>query len=346
MTRHFLDVDDLTVTELDAVLALAEQPDLPPLLAGQGVAMVFEKPSARTRNSTEMATFTLGGHPVYIQGHEVGIDQREPAADVARTLACYHRILCARVRDHDSLLRMAAALDAAGVPVPVVNLLSDLAHPCQAVADLLTLREVLAADLAGRSIPADLAGRSIAYVGDANNVCRSLAKAGVMVGMHVRVASPEGYSLTSADLAQLAELADRSGRGGAVTTTTDPVEGVAGVDALYTDVWTSMGQEEEAARRRAAFAGFTIDDALLGAAAAHAVVLHCLPAHRAEEISAAVVDGPRSVVWTQAAHRMTAMRGIFAWLLTAGEAVTAGEGRGPLASEEPGVGAPGGEAAQ
>ncbi|HVX21748.1 MAG TPA: ornithine carbamoyltransferase [Acidimicrobiales bacterium] len=340
-TRHFLDVDDLSVAELDAVLALADRADLPPVLAGQGVAMVFEKPSNRTRNSTEMATFTLGGHAVYIQDHEVGIDTREPAADVARTLACYHRILCARVRDHRTLVEMADALDAAGVPVPVVNLLSDLAHPCQAVADLLTLRQVLAGP---GGAPADLAGRSVAYVGDANNVCRSLAKAGVMAGMQVRVASPEGYALAAADLDQLAALADRSGRGGSVTTTSQPPEAVAGADALYTDVWTSMGQEDDAARRRAAFAGFTVDAALLAAAASDAVVLHCLPAHRAEEITAAVVDGPRSVVWTQAAHRMTAMRGLFAWLL--GGVTTAAVGQGPHGSEEPGVGAPGGETAQ
>ena len=309
-TRHFLDIDDLSVAELDDLLSLAEHTNLPNVLAGRGVAMVFEKPSARTRNSTEMAAFALGGHPVYIQGSEVGIDTREPAEDVARTLACFHQIICARVVDHGTLVRMAAALDAGGVEVPVVNLLSDWAHPCQALADLLTLRQVFATT--------DLQGRSIAYVGDANNVCRSLAKAALMAGMEVRVASPEGYSLTRGELGDLESLAEKAGRGGTVRTTFDPIEGAAGVDALYTDVWTSMGQEEEAARRRAAFASFTVDDVLLAGAAAHAVVLHCLPAHRAEEISAAVVDGPQSVVWTQAAHRMTAMRGLFAWLLAAG----------------------------
>jgi ornithine carbamoyltransferase len=308
-TRHFLDVDDLSVPELDDLLSLAERPELPNVLAGCGVAMVFEKPSARTRNSTEMAAVGLGGHPIYIQGQEVGIDVREPAEDVARTLACFHQVICARVMDHGALVRMAAALDAGGVDVPVVNLLSDWSHPCQALADLLTLREVLGPDLRGRSI---------AYVGDANNVCRSLAKAALMAGMEVRVASPEGYSLTTTELGELRRLAEEAGRGGTLATTVDPTEGAAGADALYTDVWTSMGQEEEAARRRAAFASFTIDDVLLAAAAPHAVVLHCLPAHRAEEISAAVVDGPRSVVWTQAAHRMTAMRGLFAWLQGAG----------------------------
>ncbi len=185
-TRHVLDVDDLGPDGLAAVLALAERDpaELPPVLAGQGVALVFEKPSNRTRNSTEMATVALGGHPVYIQGSEVGIDTREPASDVARTLACYHSVLCARVMDHGSLVRMADALDAAGVPVPVVNLLSDRAHPCQALADLLTLRQVFGAEA--------LADRTVAYVGDANNVWRSLALAASMAGMATRVASPDG----------------------------------------------------------------------------------------------------------------------------------------------------------
>ena len=152
------------------------------MLAGRGVALLFEKSSNRTRNSTEMATVALGGHPVYIQGHEVGIDSREPAADVARTLACYHAVLCARVVDHGTLERMADALDAAGVPVPVVNLLSDRAHPCQALADLLTLRECFGAETLG--------ARTVGYIGDANNVWRSLALVASMSGIPTRVASP------------------------------------------------------------------------------------------------------------------------------------------------------------
>jgi ornithine carbamoyltransferase len=302
MTRHVLDIDDLGPDGLDTVLALAEWDParLPAALAGPGVAMVFEKPSNRTRNSTEMATVALGGHPVYIQGHEVGIDTRETAADVARTLACYHAVLCARVVDHGSLARMADALDIAAVPVPVVNLLSDRAHPCQALADLLTLRQLFGPDT--------VADRTVAYVGDANNVWRSLALAASMAGIATRVASPVGFGPSEEDVALVRSF------GGDLVVTTDPAEGVAGVDAVYTDVWTSMGQEDEAAARRSAFAGFQVDETLMAGAASHAVVLHCLPAHRGEEISAAVVDGPQSVVWRQAANRMHAMRGLLAWV--------------------------------
>jgi ornithine carbamoyltransferase len=312
-TRHFLDVDDLAPAELDAVLALAGRPDLPGVLAGRGVAMVFEKPSARTRNATEMAVFELGGHPLALQGSEVGIDARESAEDVARTLACYHRIVCARVFDHATLARMAGAIDAAGVDVPVVNLLSDRAHPCQALADLLTLRQVLGA---GDS-PDALAGRTLAYIGDANNVCRSLAKVAVTAGMAVRVGAPPGYQPTEEDVATIGELARRAGRGGSLAVTADPAEAASDADALYTDVWTSMGQEDEAAARRRSFAGYRIDAALVARAAPSAVVMHCLPAHRGEEIAAEVVDGPKSVVWRQAGNRRTAMRGLFAWLVGA-----------------------------
>ncbi len=304
--RHVLDVDDLGPDGLDAVLALAERVPsaLPRSLEGRGVALVFEKPSARTRNSSELAVVALGGHPVYIQGAEVGMDTRETAEDVARTLACFHRVLCARVLDHTSLERMATALDAAGVPVPVVNLLSDRAHPCQALADLLTLRGRFGSD--GARL------RPVAYVGDANNVWRSLALAASMAGIPTRVASPEGYGPSDEDVARV-----RS-HGGELLVTDDPVEAVSGAGALYTDVWTSMGQEDERETRAAAFAGYRIDGDLVGRAAPDAVVLHCLPAHRGEEISAAVVDGPQSVVWQQAANRLHAMRGLLAWLTVDG----------------------------
>jgi ornithine carbamoyltransferase len=309
MTRHFLDVDDLSCDELDDVLATAALPvaEVPRVLAGRGAALLFEKPSARTRSSTELAVVGLGGHPVYIQGSEVGIDVRETAEDVARTLACYHAVLCARVVDHTTLVRMSSALDEGHpddfpVPVPVVNLLSDRAHPCQALADLLTLRQVFGT----------VEGRTVAYIGDANNVWRSLALAAAMTGIRIRTASPEGYEPDADDLARVARL------GGEVEVTSDPMEAATGADALYTDVWTSMGQEDEQELRRKAFAGFTIDDDMLGRAAPDAVVLHCLPAHRGEEISASVLEGPRSVVWRQAANRMHAVRGLLAWLLGPG----------------------------
>ncbi len=290
--RHFLEIDDLDRNELTAVLDLAEG-DADPVLAGQGMALLFEKPSARTRNSMELAVVQLGGHPVTLRGEEVGIDTRETAEDVARTLGCYHAAIGARVFDHRVLERLAAAS-----PVPVVNLLSDLAHPMQALADLLTLRQ-----------HGGLEGRTVAWVGDGNNVCRSLALGAALSGVAVRVCTPQGYALAPADVARVREL------GGAISEHTDPREAVAGADAVYTDVWTSMGQEDEQARRLRAFAGFTVTEALLAQAAPGAVFLHCLPAHRGEEVEAAVVDGPRSLVWPQAANRMHAARGLLAWLL-------------------------------
>jgi ornithine carbamoyltransferase len=291
------DVDDLWPDDYARVLELATSDSLGPVLAGLGVALLFEKPSARTRNSSEMAVFALGGHPVYIQATEVGLDTRESAEDIARTLGCYHRVLCARVFDHDVLPRMAVALEGSGFDVPVVNLLSDQAHPCQAIADALTLREVLG----------PLPGQVL------DNMCRSLVKVALMEGMDVRVASPPGYSFSAEEHDRLTTLAERVGRGGTLTLTHDPEVAAGGADALYTDVWTSMGQEDETAGRLAAFKGFTIDDALLDVAEPDAFVLHCLPAHRGEEISASVLEGPHSVVWKQAAHRQTAMRGILAW---------------------------------
>jgi ornithine carbamoyltransferase len=306
--RHVLEVDDLGPDGLEDTLSLAERDPgtLARSLEGAGVALVFEKPSARTRNSSELAVVALGGHPVYIQGAEVGIDVRETAEDVARTLASYHRVLCARVVDHARLVRMAAALDAAGVPVPVVNLLSDTAHPCQALADLLTLRQCFGTEGA-RDHP-------VAFIGDANNVWHSLAIAASMAGIPTRIASPDGYGPSMEDVARVRSF------GGDLLVTDDPAEAVAGAGALYTDVWASMGQEGEAAARRAAFTGFCVDEALLARAASDAVVMHCLPAHRGEEISAGVVDGPRSVVWQQAANRMHAMRGLLAWLTGPGAA--------------------------
>ena len=292
---NFLDIDDLDPDDWDRVLGARARPARRQDLAGQGVALLFEKPSARTRNSTEMAVVDLGGHPVYIQGAEVGLDERETAEDVARTLGCYHRVLCARVFEHALLVRMARALEGSGFDVPVINLLSDAAHPCQAVADVLTIREALG----------PLRGRTLTYVGDANNMARSLAKAGLLEGMEIRIASPAGYTFSGQELSSLLGYAEGAGRGGTVQLTDDPRQAAKGAAALYTDVWTSMGQEEERLTRLAAFEGFTIDEELVDLAAADAIVLHCLPAHRGEEITAGVLEGPRS--WS-GARRPTAGR--------------------------------------
>ncbi len=296
--RHLLEIDDLSPSELDRVLALSTTPDPPRVLAGKGMALLFAKPSARTRNSMEMAVSQLGGHPVYIQAGEVGLGTRESVEDVARTLACYHSAIGARVFQHSDVERMAA-LNVA----PVVNMLSDQAHPLQALADLLTIRRELDA----------LAGRSVAYIGDANNVARSLAIGCGMAGMQFRIASPSGYNFTETDL-------DRIRTTGMEPVVADrPEEAVSGVDVVYTDVWTSMGQEDESGSRLQAFEGYCVDDKLMSHAQVGAVFLHCLPAHRGEEVAPEVVDGPRSRVWVQAANRMHAARGLLAWLLSENE---------------------------
>jgi ornithine carbamoyltransferase len=296
MTQHLLEVDDLTPDELATVLDLAEDPQPEPVLAGKGMALVFQKPSARTRNSMEMAVVQLGGHPVSVRGDEVGIDTRETAEDVARTLACYHAAIGARVFSHGVLERMAAVS-----PVPVVNLLSDEAHPLQALADLLTLRQAWGG----------FKGRALAYVGDGNNVCRSLGLAGALAGLEIRVATPPAYGVPPQHADRLKAL------GAEVVETSRAAEAVDGADAVYTDVWASMGQEAEADARRRAFEGFAVDERLMGAAAPGALFLHCLPAHRGEEVAAAVVDGPASRVWEQAANRMHAARGLLRFLVDA-----------------------------
>jgi ornithine carbamoyltransferase len=292
--RHLLEIDDLSPDEVTEVLKLASEPAAPRVLAGRGVALYFEKPSNRTRSSMEVAVVQLGGHPVYIRDEEVGIDTRETAEDVVRTLACYHAVVCARVFEHAVLERMAAVS-----AVPVVNLLSDDAHPMQALADLLTLHQEFGS----------LVGRSIAFVGDANNVFRSLALACARAGAEVRLACPPDYAPdpVTLDRLRLAGVEPRISH--------RAEEAVTRADAVYTDVWTSMGQEDEAELRRQAFEGFTVDADLVDKLARTGIVLHCLPAHRGEEISADVLDGERSRVWRQAANRMHAARGLLLWLM-------------------------------
>ncbi|MEA3012906.1 MAG: ornithine carbamoyltransferase [Sphingomonadales bacterium] len=267
------------------ILALSERSDLGRPLEGRGVALVFQKPSARTRNSTEMAAVQLGAHPVYIQKEEVGLGTRESAEDVARTLACYHAIIAARVMDHRDLVRMAAAVE-----TPILNLLSDRDHPLQALADLLTVRQLL-----GR-----LEGARIAYVGDAdNNVARSLAQACAAAGAALTLASPQGYQLSDAP--------------DGVRQVADPGEAVAGAQIVYTDVWVSMGQDSETETRLRAFADYRVDAALM-AKSDDAFFLHCLPARRGEEVTDEVMESARSAVWRQAENRMHTARGALAWL--------------------------------
>lgn len=297
--RHLLEIDDLSAAEISTVLDLAESPVTRSVLAGKGAALIFEKPSARTRNSMEMAVAQLGGHPVYIQGHEVGMDKRETIEDVTNTMACFHSVLGARVFSHNTVERMAA-VDV----VPIVNMLSDEAHPLQALADLLTLRQEFG----------NLEGRSIAYIGDANNVARSLALGAAAFGMDVRVAAPAGFQFSDVD-------ADRLMAAGCKLTLTDrPGEAADGADAVYADVWTSMGQEAEVEERRRQFEGFTIDDSVMEAAASESVFLHCLPAHRGEEVTADILASSKSRIWKQAENRMHAARGLLAWLMNANTA--------------------------
>jgi ornithine carbamoyltransferase len=267
------------------ILALSERTDLGAPLARKGVALVFQKPSARTRNSTAMAAVQLGAHPIYIQKEEIGLGSRESAEDVARALSCYHSVIAARVTDHRDLIKMADAVE-----IPVLNLLSDSDHPLQALADLLTVKQLL-----GR-----LEGARIAYVGDAdNNVARSLAQACVLVGAELTLASPEAYALADAPYG--------------VRHVVDPAEAVAGAQIVYTDVWVSMGQDDEAEARLKAFAGYHVDDALM-AKSDDAFFLHCLPARRGEEVTNEVMESPKSAVWCQAENRMHTARGALAWL--------------------------------
>lgn len=283
---NLLAIRDLGADEVRAILALSQAGAPPRLLQDKGVALYFEKPSARTRNSMEMAAVQLGGHPVYLQNHELGMGTRESVEDVALTLACYHAIIAARVFDHGVLERMAAAS-----PVPVLNMLSGSDHPLQALADMLTIQQLL-----GR-----IEGVRVAFIGEANNVSRSLAEACSLLGAELVVASPRGFGFDD-PLPGVRQL-------------DDPVEAAAGADVVYTDVWVSMGGDDST-DRRAAFAPFQVNERLMERSAG-ALFLHCLPARRGEEVTAGVIDGPRSAVWRQAENRMHTARGAMLWLLGA-----------------------------
>lgn len=295
--RNFLHAYDLSLSQMRSVLALAQAPiaQLGRPLEGKGVALIFEKPSNRTRHSMEMAVVQLGGHPVYTRGEEVGIDVRESVEDITNVMSGYHAMLCARVFDHGVLHRMAAVSS-----VPVVNMLSDYAHPLQAVADVLTMQQKLG----------DLAGKTVTYVGDFNNVARSLCEASAMLGMHIRLGCPEGYDAHDNELLGFTELGAAS-----VEQYRDVAIAVQGAHAVHTDTWTSMGQESESSEREAVFGGYQITDAMMALADPQAIFMHCLPAHRGQEVADSVIDGPRSMIYPQAHNRMHAARGVLAFLM-------------------------------
>ena len=269
-------------------------------LAGLHVALLFEKPSLRTKMSFEVGIAALGGRVTYLGPSEVGIGKRESAADVGRNLSRWVDAIVVRTFSHAGLEELADAST-----VPVINALTDREHPCQALADLLTLRQHLGSSR----------GRRLAFVGDGNNVVHSLLLAGALAGLEVRVATPWRYAPDPQIVGRARQIA--AGTGGAVAIGTDPAEAVTGADAVYTDVWTSMGAEAEAAARMAAFGPYQVNAELL-AHAPDALVMHCLPAHRGQEITDEVLDGPRSVVLDQAENRLYAQQAVLLELLAAG----------------------------
>jgi ornithine carbamoyltransferase len=305
MLRHFLCLADYSADELHQLLDLAVRLKAEharggnkPIFKGKVLGMIFQKPSLRTRVSFDMAMRHLGGDALYISPAEIGLGQRESIGDVSRVLSRYVDAIMARVFEHDHVTELARY---AGVPV--VNGLSDECHPCQGMADMLTLVEHFT----------DVRGRTLAYIGDGNNVAVSLAEVCARMGMNLTVASPEGYALP-ADAAAAAQR-QAAANGCRITLVRKPEEAAAGADALYTDAWVSMGQEEETAQREVAFTGYQINAALLAKAKPKAVVLHCLPAHRGKEITDEVMDGPQSLVFAQAENRLHAQKAVLAFLL-------------------------------
>jgi ornithine carbamoyltransferase len=300
MKRHFLTGAELTPDELDGLLGRALELKAGPLsseaLAGKSVALIFQKPSTRTRVSFEVGIDELGGHAVVLRSDELQLSRGEPLPDTAKVLARHVAAIGVRTGPDAMLEELAEHSD-----VPVINMLTSLHHPCQALADLLTLREAYGV----------LSGVKVAYVGDGNNVARSLATLGLLAGMDVAVASPPGYTLD-----EQAPLPDPDGATGTLTLHNDPREAVQGAQAVYADVWVSMGDEQTAAARREALAAYRLDDALLDAAAPGAFALHDLPAHPGEEISSEVLYGERQRIWDQAENRRHAQKALLELLLS------------------------------
>ena len=303
MITDLLSINDLSDDDVARLLQVADgfrrgQAPISPL-AGKSVALLFEKPSLRTRVSFDVAVHQLGGHAVYLGRDEVGLDSREQAEDVARVLERYVSIIVARVFDHRSLERLAAVAS-----VPVVNALSDREHPCQALADLLTIHQHL-----GR-----VQGATVAYVGDANNVACSLALACAAVGAHFHMAAPPGYEFAPEILGAIQERFQ--GKPAEVHATTDPAQAVAEADVVYTDVWASMGQEAESERRRADFAGYQVNEALLARARPGALLMHPMPAHYGEEVPPGMLAHPQSVAYDQAENRLHAQQAVLQLLMS------------------------------
>jgi ornithine carbamoyltransferase len=298
MTRHFLTGAELTAGELDALLARAAELKAAPLssqaLAGLSVALIFQRPSTRTRVSFEVGVHELGGHPLVLRPEELQLARGESPRDTALVLSRHVAAVGVRTGPHELVEELARYAS-----IPVFNMLTSLHHPCQPLADLLTVRESF------RS----LEGLRLAYVGDGNNMARSLAVLGALAGVHVAVASPSGYALDP-DTVPLPGAAR-----GALTLHEDPREAVAGAHVLYTDVWVSMGDEPTAAERRRALAPYRVDEALLAQADPAAIVLHCLPAHPGEEISQELLYGPRQRIWDQAENRRHAQKALLELLL-------------------------------
>jgi len=301
--RHFLSIGDLRDDELTALLddaaALKRQPVPPDApLRGRALAMIFEKPSLRTRLSFDIAMRDLGGHASYLSPAEVGLGRRESVSDVARVVSRYVDVVVLRTFAHETLDEFARYSS-----VPVINGLSELSHPCQGLADTFTIRER----------KGELGGVTAAYVGDGNNVAHSLMLCAAKTGMTLRVATPAGFE----PLARYRELAASDARrsGARLSYGHDPVAAVHDADVVYTDVWTSMGQEQEYERRRRAFQGFQVNAQLLGHAKPDAIVLHDLPAHRGEEITDEVMDGPQSAVFDQAENRLHAQKAVLRWIV-------------------------------
>ena len=303
--NHFLDLADFSSDEITHLLSRAielkkayREGETTPILKNNVLAMVFQKPSLRTRVSFDMAMRTLGGDALYLSPQEIGLGERESIADVARVLSGYVQIIMARVFAHEHVLELAK-----WSRVPVINGLSDYNHPCQAMADALTIIEEFGT----------MDGLTVSYIGDGNNVAVSLMKVVTMLGGNFRIANPEGYDMPQAAIAQSEQFAKSSG--GTVSQFRKPEEAAQNADVIYTDTWTSMGQEEEAKKREQVFPPYQVNRTLLAMAHPNAIVLHCLPAHRGQEITDEVADGPNSRIFQQAENRMHAQKAIIVHLL-------------------------------